>query len=199
MKKKLIPEERYIYKKKSKKYIQQQNTRECWLITVKAIIETFNTQYNKKASEYASSKIHKIIKFSLPKQLSKILKKHNILHIYGKCKEKDVEKKIEFLKYNVKNWPVIILISHAYTKQNIFNIRKAIIKQHYISVRWYNTQKEVFYCYDSHTELRESNLPIGNIQLPYQNLISYRNFAGCWLFKNRYIATYEERPTEQQK
>ena len=186
-------EKKFIYKKKSKEYAQQKNYRECWLITVKAIIETFNSQYNKKPIQYASSRIHKIIKFSLPKQLSKILQKHNILCIYGKYKEKNIEKKIEFLKNHVKNWPIIILISHAYTKKSIFNIRRFIIKQHYISIRWYDDKKEIFYCYDSHTNLRENNLPIGNIKLPYKNLVFYRNIAGIWIFKNRYIAIHEKK------
>jgi len=99
--------------------------------------------------------------------------------------------KIDFLKNHLKKWPVIILISHAYTKRNTFNIRKSLIAQHYISIRWYNEEEEIFYCYDSHTELKENDLPIGNIKLHYQDLITYRNFAGLGLFKKRYIAIHE--------
>ncbi len=181
----------FILDKKPKKYEQQRNFRECWLFNIKAVVESFYPKTkNKEAKEYASSKIHRIIRFSLPKQLCKTLKKYNIPYTYDKCEKKEMIEKINFLKKQIKKWPIIILISHAYTKNTSFNILKAIIKQHYISIRWYNDIKEVFYCYDSHTELIESDLPIGNIKIHYQDLITYRSFAWLWLFKKRYIAIH---------
>jgi hypothetical protein len=96
--------------------------------------------------------------------------------------------KIDFLKKHIEDGPIIIIIAHAYTKRNIFNLFKAVFQRHYLSIRGYDEEQEVFYCYDSHTPLKENDLLVGNIKLHYQDLITYRDFAGCGLFKKRFIA-----------
>jgi hypothetical protein len=80
-----------------------------------------------------------------------------------------------------------VLVSHAYTKRYKFNIIRAILAQHYLSLRWYDDKKEVFYCYDAHTDIREKGLPVGNIEMNYRDLLRYRNRAGIGLFRKRYI------------
>lgn len=178
----------FIYKHHPERYPQQHNNRECWLFTIKAIIESYNSELNNDPLQYATSRFHKIIKISTPGLLSKILKKYHIPHIRGEYHQKNIMPKVDFLKRHIENGAVIILISHAYNKQNIFSLPRAIFLQHYISIRWYDDEKEIFYCYDSHTALRENDLPVGNIKLHYQDLITYRDFAGLGLFKKRFIA-----------
>ena len=186
--KKQVIHDHFIYKKHPQRYPQQHDRWKCWLFTVKAIIESYHPEMNQNPLQYSLSRFQKLIKFSIPKQLSKILEKYNIPNISWEYHRKDMLSKIDFLKKHVENGPVIMLIAHAYTKKNTFNILRGILMQHYISIRWYDDDKEVFYCYDSHTAIRENDLPVGNIQLHYQDLITYRDFAGLGLFKKRYIA-----------
>jgi hypothetical protein len=128
------------------------------------------------------------MRFSTPRQLSRTLEQYKIPHISGKYRRKDMPSKIDFLKKHIEDGPVIILISHAYTKKNMFCLWKMIFFQHYLSIRWYDDVQEVFYCYDSHTWRRENDLPAGNVKLHYQDIITYRDFAGLGLFKKKFIA-----------
>ena len=178
----------FIYKQHPERYPQQHDDKECWLFTVKAVVESYHPELNQKPIQYACSRFHKIIKRSTPKQLSKTLRKYDINHIRWEYHKKEMLPKIDFLKKHIEDGPVIIIIAHGYDQRNSFNLRRIIFKQHYISIRWYNDAKEVFYCYDSHTELRENDLPVGNIELNYRDLITYRDFACLGLFKKRFIA-----------
>lgn len=178
----------FIYKQHPERYPQQHDHTECWLFTIKAVIESYYTELNQKPIQYASSRIHKLIKFSTPKELSKTLEKYNISHKRWIYHRKEMLSKIDFIKKHVEDGPVIVLTAHAYNKKNMFNLARAIFAQHYLSIRWYDDEKEIFYCYDSHTPLREHNLPVGNIKLSYRDLITYRDFAGLGLFKKRFIA-----------
>ena len=99
-----------------------------------------------------------------------------------------MQTQIDFFKRHLEDGPIIIIVSHAYTRGDMFSIKRSILDQHYISIRWYDDEKETFYCYDSHTTMRENDLPVGNLKLHYEDLITYRDFACLWLFKKRFIA-----------
>ena len=178
----------FIYKQHPERYPQQHDHTECWLFTIKAVIESYYPELNKDPIEYTSSRFHRFIKLSTPRELSKALKKYNISYVRGKYHKKDMAPKIEFLKRHIVDGPVVILTAHAYNKRTMFSPLRAIFAQHYLSIRWYDDELEVFYCYDSHTPLREDNLPVGNIKLNYRDLITYRDFACLGLFKKRFIA-----------
>lgn len=178
----------FIYKHHPERYPQQHNRRECWLFTVKAVIESYHPELHQDPLQYASSRLHKLIQLSTPRQLSKILARYSVPHIRGKYHKKSMLSKIDFLKKHIEDGPVILVVAHAYTCRDMFNLPKALREQHYLSIRWYDDDQEAFYCYDSHTPLRENDLPVGNLKLHYQDLVTYRDFAGLGLFKKRYIA-----------
>lgn len=178
----------FIYKQHPERYPQQHEERTCWLFTIKAIIESYYPELNQKPLQYASSRLQRLIKFSTPRQLSKTLEKYKIHHITGKLHKKDTLSQIYFLKKHIEDWPVVLVIAHAYTKGNMFSVKRALFDRHYLSIWWYDDEKEVFYCYDSHTTLRENNLPVGNVKLHYEDLIIYRDLACLGLFKKRFIA-----------
>lgn len=183
-----IHHDHFIYKQHPERYPQQHDIRQCWLFTIKAVIESYHPELNQRPVAYTISRFHRLIKFSTPKQLSKTLTKYNIPNMYGVYHRKNMLSKIDFLKKHIEDWPVIILIASTYNEKNMFNLWKVISDLHYLSIRWYDDEQEVFYCYDSHTARRENDLPVGNIRLHYQDLITYRDFAGRWLFKKRFIA-----------
>jgi hypothetical protein len=73
--------------------------------------------------------------FSMPRQLASTMKKYGLKTKNGKLREKNEKKQIEFLKKQLTYGPVIVLVSHAYTKRYKFNIIRAILAQHYLSLR----------------------------------------------------------------
>jgi hypothetical protein len=167
----------FIYKKHPERYPQQHNFTDCGLFSVKAVIESYFSNIHQIAKKYALSKRQRIIGISIPRQLANICKRYSLDTEYNACKYSSMTELVNFLKNHIQKGPVIILISHAYNKENRYNIIRSFIFQHYISIRGYDDEKEVFYCYDSHTDLRENILPIGNIELPYCDLVSYRKLA----------------------
>jgi len=75
------------------------------------VIESYLPEINLKPIQYATSRIHKLIKFSTPRQLSKTLKKYGIIHERGKYKRNELSSEIDFFKRHIKEGPVIIIIS----------------------------------------------------------------------------------------
>lgn len=167
----------FIYKKHPQRYPQQHNFTDCGLFSAKATIESYFPNIHHEAKEYALSQWHKIIGMTTLRQLAAICKKHGLDIEQGTCRYSSMNELIYFLKKHIEKGPIIILVAHAYEKENRYNIIKSFIFQHYISIRGYDDEKEVFYCYDSHTDLRENSLPTGNIELPYCDLVSYRKIA----------------------
>jgi hypothetical protein len=90
----------------------------------------------------------------------------------------------------IHQWPIILLISHAYSSTRNFSFRRAFTLQHYISLRWYDDEKRIFYVYDSNTEKENHGaiLPVGNIVLDYDRLLRYRRLGGRGLHRNFGIA-----------
>jgi hypothetical protein len=178
----------FIYKKHPERYPQQHDERACWLFTIKAVIESYYPELNQNPLQYATSRLHRLVRISTPGLLSKTLRKYNISHVKGKYHKKSMLPQIDFFKRHLEDGPIVIVISHAYTKGNMFSIKRYILDQHYISIRGYDDEKEIFYCYDSHTTMRENDLPVGNLKLHYEDLVTYRDIACLGLFRKRFIA-----------
>ena len=81
-----------------------------------------------------------------------VLKENNIQGTLSCCRNIADTDKINLLKQKISHTPVILLISHAYTKKSKFKLINAILFQHYISIWGYNDDKKVFYVYDSGTK-----------------------------------------------
>jgi len=176
--KKKIIHDHFIFSRHPERYPQQHNHRECGLFSLKAVIESYYPETCHDACHYTNGRFHKMIGATRPRTIAKVLQKYNIHAEEGHLKEKKMETQINFLKKHVEEGPVILVIAHSYNKENRFNILKTLLLQHYISIRGFDDEKEVFYCYDSHTDLRENDLPVGNIAINYYDLVSYRELAG---------------------
>lgn len=172
------------------KYYQQKKFAGCGLYTLKNIIESFQEEIDLTIHNYAPTFWNKISWFMLPKTIIKVLTQFWLKAMRWRCKIKWINNKIFFLKNLLHNWPVILVIWHAYKGKKDFNLLKAVWVQHYMSIRWYDDEKWVFYVYDSWAPKRliKKDLPVWNIALKYKDLIKYRKFGWFMIKKYFYIS-----------
>ena len=115
-----------------------------------------------------------------PRNLKYVLNKYGMKSEYFYCRWEQDAPKIQLLKEKIKDGPVILLISHAYSSLRDFSFRRAFTKQHYVSLRGYDDEKKVFFVYDSNVEKKSKDgkkLPAGNITISYNRLIWYRRLS----------------------
>ncbi len=163
----------------------------CGMYTLKAIIEWYTGSQINNYRNYASGWISRKFWYMLPTWLTKVLRQLWLSAKRIHCRWMKKEKKIEVLKSLLHKWPVILLISHAYSSTRNFSFRRACTLQHYISLRWYDDEKRIFYVYDSNTEkahYKGDTLPVGNIILEYDRLLRYRRLGGRGFYRNFGIA-----------
>ncbi len=181
-------ESHYIIPKFPVSFPSKDNRRwTCGMYTLKAVIEWYNGSQINNYRNYASWRLSRLSWFMLPSGLLKVLIQHWLSvhpHHYRWMRN---EKKIEILKKLLHKGPVILLISHAYSSKRHFSFRRAFTLQHYITLRWYDDAKRIFYVYDSNTEKihhKGNTLPVGNIILEYHRLLQYRRFSARWIYRN---------------
>lgn len=182
----------YIVPKFPSSFSSKDNRRgTCGMYTLKAVIEWSNGSQINNWKYYSSGWLGKRFWYMFPNSLIKVLKQHGLSSQRIHCRRTRKEKKIEILKLLLQRWPVILLISHAYSSKRDFSFRRAFMLQHYITLWWYDDDKRIFYVYDSNTEKthhRWSTLPVGNIILNYDRLLRYRRLGGRWLYRDFWIA-----------
>lgn len=170
---------------------KDERTWACWMYTLKAVIEWYNQSQINNCGYYADSWLSRWSWYMLPWWLMKILQQSwlSVKRIY--CRWIRKQQKLDILKSMIRQGPVILLISHAYSSKRYFSFRRACTLQHYISLWWYDDNKRVFYVYDSNTEKTHhigTTLPVGNIILSYDSLLLYRRLGVRWLYRNFGIA-----------
>lgn len=172
------------------RYYQQKRFAGCGMYTLKNIIESLKNEIDLTIKDYAPTFWNKLSWFMLPWTIIKVLSKYWLQAKRWRCKIKWKINKMNFLKTLLHDWPVILVIWHAYKGKKDFNLLKAVSVQHYVSLRWYDDQKEVFYVYDSSSPKRliRKDLPVWNIELKYKDLIKYRKFGWFAIKKFFYIS-----------
>jgi hypothetical protein len=169
------------------KYHQQKRFAWCGLYTLKNIIESFQDEIDLAIKDYAPTFWNKLSWFMLPRTIIKMLNRYWLEATRWRCTLKGKDNKINFLKNLLHDWPVILVIWHAYKGKRDFDLYNAFSQQHYISLRWYDDKEEIFYIYDSWAPKRliRKDLPVWNISLKYKNLTKYRKF--WWLMIKKYF------------
>ena len=94
-----------------------------------------------------------------------------------------------------KGFPVILRIGNGYTKNGGFNILKALILGHWISIWGFSDSKKVFYIYDSAAPAAQlkNDIPIGNVIRPYEDVLRDWKLGGRLGFgigKYKYICVW---------
>ncbi len=165
----------------------------CGMYTLKAVIEWYNGSQINNYRYYASNRLSRKTGYMFPGWLMKLLSQNGLPVKRIHCRQTRRDKKIAILKLLIHKWPVILLISHAYSSKRHFSFRRAFTLQHYISLRWYDDEKRIFYAYDSNvkkTHHKGDTLPAGNIMLDYDKLLRYRRLGGRWLYRDFWISVY---------
>lgn len=172
------------------KYHEQIKFGGCGMYTLKNIIESFFSEKDLGIHHYAPTLWNKISWFMLPWTLIKVLKEFWLKAHKWRYTKKWIQSKIEFIKKELKTWPVILVIWHAYKWKKDFSLLKAIWVQHYMSIWGYDDDQEIFYIYDSWAPKRliRKDLPIWNMTLKYKDLIKYRSFWWFIIKKFFYIS-----------
>lgn len=163
----------------------------CGMHTLKAVIEWHDPTIDREYSFYVSGYYSRLTWYMLPSWLLRVLKQHGLLAKRIHCRWASKQKKLETLKSLLHQGPVILLISHAYSSTRNFSFRRAFTLQHYISLRWYDDHKRVFYIYDSNTHKPDTlwwEIPIGNMTLSYDTLLRCRRLGWRWLYRDFGIA-----------
>lgn len=178
----------YIVPKFPSSFPSKDNRRwTCGMYTLKAVIEWSNGTQLNNYKNYASGWFSRISWYMFPWWLFKVLRQHWLSPQRVDCRWMRNAKKIEKLQVLLHQWPVILLISHAYSSKRNFSFRRAFTLQHYITLWWYDDEKRIFYVYDSNTEKNHhkwSTLPAGNIILEYHRLLQYWRFGVWGLYRN---------------
>jgi len=162
----------------------------CGMYSLKAVIEWYNGSQINNWKHYASNWISKKTGFMFPRSLMKVLRQNGLNARRIHCRWMNDERKIDYLKRQLKSGPVILLIAHAYNSTREFSFRRAFMLQHYITLRWYDDEKKIFFVYDSNTkrEHHKSGLPVWNIILSYDRLLMYWTLGWWSFYRNFWIA-----------
>jgi len=163
----------------------------CGMYALKSVIEWYNGSQINNYKNYASGRLSKKTWYMFPGWLMRFLRQSWLSAKRMHCRRINREKKIELLKSALQKWPIILLISHAYSSTRDFSFRRAFMLQHYITLWWFDDMKRIFYIYDSNTEkthYKWNTLPVGNIILEYDRLLQYRRLGGRGLYRDFGVA-----------
>lgn len=165
----------------------------CWHTQIKTFLHAFaNYQDTHNVRHFSPDMLSKITGYMFPKGITKILQKHWIHSAIETCPFTDNDNVVTHLKTLLKQYqkPVILLIGHGYTNRSLkSNLLRQMLRQHYISVRWYD--HEGFFAYDSALSDHDESLPIGNLYLPNSHLLKYRKRSYIGFKRYLYIRVVE--------
>ena len=153
-------------------------TRKIWWCahySLKAVIE-WKKWFKKSIEDYSSDWRSRATYLMTPWWIKKVLKKYNLNYSVIQARWLKKSDKLEILKENLKNWPIILLIANWQTKKKWFSRGKALTHRHYVTLRWYNDKKWFFYVYDSNTQRKTENWTMRwTLKVPYEYILKEWN------------------------
>ena len=145
----------------------------CAHYSLKAVIE-WKREKVKKIEDYSSDWWSRNTYFMTPWWVKKVLKKYKLKYSVLNARKLSDDERLFLLKQNLKDWPIILLIANWQTKKRWFNRWKALIHWHYVTLRWYNEKKKIFYVYDSNT--KRSPGKKWTLEIPYKYILKEWKF-----------------------
>lgn len=159
----------------------------CAHYTLKAVIEA-KTWENKRLRDYNWWWWSRTTYFMTPRSLLAVLRKHGLECKVLRCRFMRKDKRLECLKKEILDWPVVLAVANWLTKKKYFSRMKALMHWHYISLWWFDDVESCFYVYDS-SSVREvdKDLKIWTIKIPYMYILKswslwfYKIFSSFWI------------------
>ena len=153
--------------------------------SLKAVIEWKNGE-SQPMKEYSANWWSRTTYLMTPWWITRVLKKYQLDYKILKGKNLNEEEKLELLKWNLKKWPIILLVANGQTKKKWFSRRRAIFHWHYVTLWWYNDRENIFFVYDSNTRRKtEEYLMKWTIKVPYKYVLKE-----WWIWASKLLYNY---------
>lgn len=143
----------------------------CAHYSLKAVIE-WKSRVQMPIEKYSSNWWSKATYFMTPRWITKVLKKYRLKYSILKARTLSNDERLSLLKFNLKEWPIILLVANWQTKRKRFSWGRALVHRHYISLWWYDEKCKMFYVYDSNTRRNtEKEIMKWTIKVPYKYIL----------------------------
>ena len=142
----------------------------CAHYSLKAVIE-WKREKIKKIEDYSSDRRSRNTYFMTPWWIKKVLKKYKLKYTVLNARKLTDDERLFLLKQNLKDGPIILLIANWQTKKKRFLLWKALTHRHYVTLRWYNDKKKIFYVYDSNT--KRNPWKKWTLEIPYRYVLMW--------------------------
>lgn len=157
----------------------------CAHYSLKAVIEWKNEE-SRPIEDYSVDRWSRTTYLMTPRWIMKVLKKYHLKYKIIKANKLSEKEKLELLKNNLKKGPIILLVANGQTKRKRFSLWKAMFHRHYITLRWYNDKKNIFYVYDSNTKRKtQQYIMKWTLKIPYKYILKQ-----WWLWASKLIHSY---------
>ena len=154
----------------------------CAHYSLKAVIE-WKKKTKRPIEDYAADWWSKKTYLMTPWWITKVLKKYKLKYSIIKAKTLNNDERLFLLKYNLKQWPIILLVANWQTKKKRFSRWRALIHWHYITLRWYDEKNKCFYVYDSNTKRKtQTDVMEWTLKVPYKYILKER-----WIWASKII------------
>lgn len=164
-------------------------TRKIWWCahySLKAVIE-WKKRIKRPIEAYSANWRSRKTYLMTPRWIIKVLNKHKLNYSIIKAKTLSKDERLYLLKYNLKQWPIILLVANWQTKKKRFSRGRALVHRHYITLRWYDEKDKSFYVYDSNTKRKtETEIMEWTIKVPYKYILKERGIWASKIIYNNY-------------
>lgn len=158
----------------------------CAHYSLKAVIE-WKKKIKKPIEDYSADWWSRSTYLMTPWWITKVLKKYKLKYSIIKAKTLTKDEKLFLLKYNLKQWPIILLVANGQTKKKRFSRRRALVHRHYITLWWYDEKNKMFYVYDSNTKRKtEKDIMEWTIKVPYKYILKEWGIWASKIIYNNY-------------
>lgn len=143
----------------------------CAHYSLKAVIE-WKSRVQKPIEDYAANWWSKTTYLMTPWWITRVLKRYKLKYSILKAKTLTKDERLSLLKYNLRQWPIILLVANWQTKRKRFSWWRALVHWHYISLWGYDEKNKMFYVYDSNTKRKtEKEIMKWTIKVPYKYIL----------------------------
>ncbi|MEK7099410.1 MAG: hypothetical protein AAB916_02740 [Patescibacteria group bacterium] len=179
---------RFVVSKRPREYLKQGGPTGCGLYAIKGILSAYGKDDGKNLFAYYPMGILPFI--TTPSRLIHILRSYGFDAKWGRVQESsDTEKLTALKEMLLLDAPVMLHIGNGYRKNGIWSKTRWRIVSHWITLWGFDDKTGVFYIYDPCVPRRyhDKNIPIGNTQRTYEQVLRDCGGSPRWWWRYGYI------------